>query len=100
MPDHVVKLLPYVVGVRLSHDVAFFYAPCFAIIAVPHNFVLQPVVLCIYAAGQHKHTLRQFHRGSVCIGSVVLTSGQHGVLVNNAAAILPEFAQQRVVDNF
>lgn len=65
-----------------------------------YDFVLQPVVLRIYAAGKHEHSLRQLHRGSVCVCSVVLPAGQHGVLVDNAAAILPEFAQQRVINNF
>ena len=100
MLDHVVELLPYVVGVRLPHDVAFFYAPRFAVVAVAHDFVLQPVVLRVYSAGEHQHALRQLHRGAVGIGAVVLTAGQHGVLVDCAAAILPELAQLGVVDDF
>ena len=100
MIDHVVELLPYLVGVWLSHDVALFYAPRFTVEAMAHDFILQPVVLSIYAAGENENALRNFDGRAVGIGAVVLAPGQHGVLVGYVAAILPELTQQCVVNYF
>lgn len=60
--DHVVETLPHFVGVRLSHDVALFYAPRFAVVAVAYDFILQPVVLSVHSAGEDENALRYFHR--------------------------------------
>ena len=65
-----------------------------------YDFVLQPVVLCVYATSKYEYPLRQLHRGSVCVGSVILPACQHDILVYNASSILPEFAQQCIANNF
>ena len=65
-----------------------------------HDFVLQTVVLSIYAAGENENALRNFDGRAVGIGTVVLAPGQHGVLVCYVAAILPELTQQRVINYF
>ena len=100
MLDHVVEPFPYFVGVRLSHDVALFYAPRFTVMAVAYDFILQPVVLRVHSAGEDENALRHFHRGAVGIGAVVLPTRHHAFLVRYVPAILPELPQQRVVNDF
>lgn len=65
-----------------------------------HDFILQTVVLSIYAAGENENALRNFDGRAVGIGAVVLAPGQHGVLVGYVATILPELTQQCVVNYF
>ena len=63
------------------------------------HLVFKAVVLSIDAAGQHEHAIGQLHRGAVRAGAVVLTAGEHGVLVLEVAAIFPQLAEQGVVDD-
>lgn len=65
-----------------------------------HDFILQTVVLSIYAAGENENAFRNFDGRAVGIGAVVLAPGQHGVLVGYVATILPELTQQCVVNYF
>ena len=97
--DHVVESLPDLRGVWPAHDVALDDAPRLAVLPVADYLVFEAVVLSVDAAGQHEHAVRQLHRGAVRAGAVVLTAGEHGVLVLEVAAIFPQLAEQGVVDD-
>ncbi|MPN38212.1 hypothetical protein SDC9_185736 [bioreactor metagenome] len=60
--------------------------------SVADNLILQPVILGIDAAGQHKHTIRQ-----LCL--VLFAPAHVGILILQVAAVLPQLSEARIEDN-
>ena len=92
MVYNIIKGFPHFIGVRSSHDNAFLDSPCFAEMTVPDNFIFETIILRIDAAGQDKHTIRQFR-------FIFFASCHNAVFIFKVAAIFPKQTESRIVNN-
>ena len=89
MIQNIVQLCPCFVSVRPTHDNTLADTPCLSEMTVSDHFVFQPVILCVNAAGQDQHALRQLNIAAILALSVILPAGHQCVLVLQITAVLP-----------
>ena len=97
--DDVIQPCPDLRRVRAAHNKAALDAPALAVLAMTDHLVLEAVVLRVDAHGEHEHAVGQLHGGAVLVVAVVLAAGEHGVLVSQISALLPELAEEGVPDD-
>ena len=99
MVEIIVELEPRRIIIRIAWDDEFFNTPRLLVMAPPDHLALEAVILDVNAASQDQHALRQFYWRAIVSGAVVFTARQHGILVSEIAAILPQLAEHGVVYN-